>query len=276
MDIKSFFSEPLNPSDVTPLVIQATSELTEALKGISKPNIESDIREFYNGFDTDIQNEIVDICLNPVKGNPFFRNLMSDYGISYEDVMTHFVYAGGNPPPSDSSDQVRHYNYHKMAFPKAPSINDVDHCVCSHPIVNNCFIYDTRKQQHERNAYINVGNCCIKRFMKHSGRTCVLCKEPHHNRKNNLCNNCRTLGYDICEECGEPNVCKNLCEGCIKQRCKSCKNAYKEKGHYCYSCSKKHCGTCDTPYKLDEREHWRKECKRCWWKRKNLEKCEVL
>ena len=213
-----------------------------------------------------------------MKGHPFFSNLLTNYGISYEVVMEHFVYAGGNPPPNDNSDQVRHYNYHRMAFPKAPDICDVGRCVCYHPIVNNCFIYDTRKEQTDRSAYINVGNCCIKRFMKNSGRTCCVCKEPHKNRKNNFCNDCREKGYDMCEECCEPHLYLNnkLCAGCIKQRCKSCKTAYKEIGHYCYRCSKKQCGTCDTPYKLDEREHWRKECKRCWWRRKNLERdhCE--
>jgi len=233
---------------------------------------EEAFRGFFKDFDIEIQNALVDICGNPIKSNKFFINLSNRYGLSYEVVMEHFVYAGGNAPPNDNSDQYRHWSYHTMAYPKAPLIEDVTSCVCEHPIVNNCFIFDTRKVQTDKTAYINVGNCCIKRFMKNSGRTCMLCKEPHKNRKNNLCNSCREQGYNVCEECGEAELCKELCDGCVKQRCKDCKVSHKEIGHYCLTCSKKHCGTCDKLYRLDEREAWRKECKKCWWNKKH--KCE--
>jgi|TARA_R110000744_G_scaffold184485_1_gene303903 hypothetical protein len=243
MDIRPFFGRP------EPLTVEPLSA------------------SYFEDFDH--KEVFTDICGNSIKSNKFFGNLAVNYKISYEEVLEHFVYAGGNYPPNDSQDQFRHYNYHKMAFPKAPIMEDVDACVCKHPIVNNCFIYDTRKPQTQRNAFINVGNCCIKRFMPNSKRCCMLCKGEHQNRKNNLCNDCREQGYEMCEECGEAEICKDqLCKACIEQRCKGCKTGRKEIGHYCLTCSRKYCRTCDNRYKHDEQEHWRKECKKCWLKKK--------
>jgi hypothetical protein len=214
------------------------------------------------------KDEIRNLSNNSVKSNKFFTNLMCDYHISYEDAQVFFVYAGGNLS-TRSINQSSHYNYHRMAFKNAPLLADVSNCVCEHPIKNNCFIFDTRKKQSDKSAYINVGNCCIKRFMKNSGRTCGVCKKGHKNRKDNICNLCRDYGYKTCYECQEVEICDGLCVGCLKQKCKGCKSMPKVVGHYCESCNILHCPSCDKKYKLDEREHWRKECKRCWWKKKN-------
>jgi hypothetical protein len=43
-----------------------------------------------------------------------------------------------------------------------------------------------------------LGNSCIKRFIKKSGRTCETCGEPHKNRKVNMCNKCRPTIKSYC------------------------------------------------------------------------------
>ena len=55
-------------------------------------------------------------------------------------------------------------------------------------IKRNCYI-------EKDNDVIVIGNCCIKRFMKKSGRTCSVCEAPHRNIKTNYCNRCKNEEY---------------------------------------------------------------------------------
>jgi len=50
-------------------------------------------------------------------------------------------------------------------------------CVCNHSIEENCYITNGNKE-----GVLILGNCCIKKFIPKSGRTCEICDEPHRNR----------------------------------------------------------------------------------------------
>ena len=122
----------------------------------------------------------------------FMRGL-EKYSISKAEIdRGDWVYSGGN--------QGRHLRYWKLRT-KGEEIPDLDdHCVCGHYIKENCYIENSK----DPNDIIVLGNCCIKRFLpkEASGRTCEKCRRPHRNRKDNLCNACRKLGF--CKSCQTP------------------------------------------------------------------------
>lgn len=109
----------------------------------------------------------------------FFTGL-SEYNLTKEEIQSgDWVYAGG--------DHERHLRYFYQVFPEAESLpGHEDRCVCNHPIKWNCYI-----RHKVSNEVVVLGNCCIKKFIKDSGRTCGMCGEPHKNRKDNHCNDCR-------------------------------------------------------------------------------------
>ena len=57
-------------------------------------------------------------------------------------------------------------------------------CICEHKIIGNCYITNGER-------LLVLGNCCIKKFVPDSGRTCDKCGNKHKNRKINRCNTCR-------------------------------------------------------------------------------------
>ena len=79
-----------------------------------------------------------------------------------------------------------------MAFSHLQTPEHTDRCVCDHFIQENCYITNDTDM-------IVVGNCCIKKFVNKSGRTCDKCGEPHKNRVVNRCNLCR---QGCCDSCG--------------------------------------------------------------------------
>ena len=66
-----------------------------------------------------------------------------------------------------------------------------ERCVCGHKIKENCYIT-------KDDSLLVLGNCCIKKFLPNSGRTCENCDKPHRNRKVNRCNSCR---IGVCDDC---------------------------------------------------------------------------
>lgn len=106
------------------------------------------------------------------------RELSSDKSSLYID---EWVYAGG--------DSGRHLKYFDIRYSagKQPPMHS-SHCLCSHYIVENCYIENTIT-----NLLVIVGNCCIKKFLNENNknRTCGICRTPHRNRKINLCSSCR-------------------------------------------------------------------------------------
>ena len=78
--------------------------------------------------------------------------------------------------------------------------------------------YETTEDNHiftsilyKGDEIIVLGNCCIKKFIPSSGRTCEECDEPHRNRKHNICNSCLE---NRCFECLIP--CSGKYKYCIK------------------------------------------------------------
>ena len=166
---------------------------------------------------------------------------LEKYNLSFDDIeKNNWHYCGGN---SNS-----HLKYYKLSYPNRDIPADVTICICSHPIVENCYITDGTDM-------LILGKCCIKKFIPKSSRSCEKCGLAHKNRKNNRCNECRIgicdncgISCDVkhkkCHTCTYPNsgIC-NTCETpCDYKQCYSC--TYPNSG-ICESCDKK----CDVKYK---------------------------
>ena len=112
----------------------------------------------------------------------FIKGLES-YGLSYDDIKNSWKYCGG--------DTGRHNNYFHVCFPTMSS-SDIEHeeyCICGHYIQENCYITNSTETE-----ILVLGNCCIKKFIPKSTRTCEICKSPHKNRIDNKCSVCRKFG----------------------------------------------------------------------------------
>jgi hypothetical protein len=105
-------------------------------------------------------------------------------GLDYDDVVNNWKYCGG--------DSGSHNNYFMLCYSSEKRPANEDRCVCEHPIQENCYITNGE-------LFLVVGNCCIKKFMVKSGRTCEECGSPHKNRNVNLCNLHRKW---TCSDCG--------------------------------------------------------------------------
>ena len=112
--------------------------------------------------------------------------------------------------------------------------------MCDHPIVENCYI----SKDFDINTLLIIGNCCIKRFVKSSSRTCENCNAPHKNRSLNYCNDCKEYikrGFtEKCVSCHTLN--KRLsksdkCESCNLGFCFTCNKKVDPKYKKCYSCN---------------------------------------
>lgn len=113
-------------------------------------------------------------------GDKAIRKISGKLNVTETEIVENYVYCG-----SDSDT-----DYFNLFFDMNPPIQP-DHkseCICEHKIQNNCYITDKRNK---RNSIIVVGNCCMKRFLPYSGRTCSVCSSAHKNRKDNYCNDCR-------------------------------------------------------------------------------------
>ena len=124
---------------------------------------------------------------NPTsKPSPQFLRGLKEYNLTYEQLLQEgWKYAGG------SND--RHLKYFNISSPEGETLPPfAAECVCGHRIKENCYITNDSE-------ILILGNCCIKRFIPKSGRTCEKCGEPHKNRIVNRCNDCRV---GICDGCG--------------------------------------------------------------------------
>jgi hypothetical protein len=118
-----------------------------------------------------------------------FMKGLREHNITNKEIEDgEWKYCGG--------DQGSHLNYFKLSVQKNKKDTEmplhVDKCICGHHIEENCFITNGDR-------IIVLGNCCIKRFVPKSTRTCSECGEPHRNRVVDRCNECR---IGICDGCG--------------------------------------------------------------------------
>jgi len=175
--------------------------------------------------------------INNIYFKRFCENLEA-LGLTYEEVERDYKYSGGNL--DEEGYETRHSRYFDLCFPRDPFPDKINKCMCDHPIVENCFI----SKDFDINTILIVGNCCIKRFVKSSSRTCVNCNKSHKNRTTNYCNECKECfkrGYNKkCVSCNSLN--KSLsktkkCESCLKGFCLNCNKKVDPKYKFCYSCN---------------------------------------
>jgi hypothetical protein len=173
--------------------------------------------------------------------NKYFKKFCENLealGLTYEEVERDYKYSGGNL--DEDGCETRHSRYFDMCFLRDPFPDKVKKCMCDHPIVENCFI----SKDFDINTLLIIGNCCIKRFIKASSRTCENCNAPHKNRSLNYCNDCKEYikrGFtEKCISCHSLN--KRLsktskCESCNKGFCFTCNKKIDSKYKKCYSCN---------------------------------------
>jgi hypothetical protein len=126
---------------------------------------------------------------------------LKNYDLSYEQISKQgWKYCGG--------DTGSHLNYFKLFWDDDDLPPHANECVYGHQIKYNCYITDADEEQ-----ILVLGNCCIKKFVPKSSRTCEKCGEPHKNRVVNRCHACRVGVYDGCG--------------------KKCNKSYKK----CYNCA---------------------------------------
>jgi len=99
-------------------------------------------------------------------------------------LMKDYKYCGG--------DSKEHANYFELINKHRKFHQKKQHCICGQKISDNCYITNGIE-------ILTLGNCCIKKFIDKSGRTCEKCDEPHKNRIVNRCNECRKV---YCDDCG--------------------------------------------------------------------------
>jgi len=119
----------------------------------------------------------------------FVRGLQN-YNLTFEELVNNnWKYCGGNTG--------RHLKYFRLCCKDEELPDKISECVCGHLIKENCYITDGYQ-------ILILGNCCIKKFIPKSTRTCEKCGDSHKNRIVNRCYNCRFGICDICnKECGE-------------------------------------------------------------------------
>ena len=151
------------------------------------------------------------------------RTQLAENGLTPE-TLNEYKYAGGD---GANGGNLRHLHYYELARPGEDFPEHVDHCeICDHFIVENCYL-----EHKERGAIeLVVGNCCIKRFVEDSGRTCRnLCKE---------CVNANRIAAATCDTCGarHRNRVVNRCKGCREHKCDKCGGVKTSHRTTCDSC----------------------------------------
>lgn len=109
-----------------------------------------------------------------------FENGLKRFNITPDDLKSDWKYCGG--------DRGRHLNYFKVVCPDDVEPKHEDRCICGHRIKENCYITDGK-------FILNLGNCCVKRFLQKTTRTCEVCGCSHRNRKDNRCKKCRRVMF---------------------------------------------------------------------------------
>jgi hypothetical protein len=156
-----------------------------------------------------------------------FINGLKEYELTMEQAQKDFKYCGGDGgvdrrkytlflQKKIQATQLldkpnRHLNYWMIANRNIDLPDCVENCICGHFILENCYIENITTGE-----VLVLGNCCIKRFIPKSGRTCAKCGNPHRRRKINLCFDCSS---GRCSNCGvDCNPSYKTCWGCYRLR----------------------------------------------------------
>ena len=166
--------------------------------------------------------------------NAYFKNFCKNLealGLTYEEVKQDYKYSGGS--------KGSHRNYFDLCF-SGDIPEKVLECLCEHPIKDNCYL----SKDFDYDSILIVGNCCIKKFIDKSSRTCFHCDAPHKNRTMNYCNDCKEYiirGYTKkCSSCNSLSKSlskSNKCHRCSEGSCFECNKKIDPKFKKCYSCN---------------------------------------
>ena len=127
-----------------------------------------------------------------------FMEGLKKIDLTYDEIQT-YKYAGG--------DQKSHLDYYKLIYKDIKLPDHKSSCICGHHIEENCYISNLKNDK-----IIVLGNCCIKRFVPKSKRTCDECGKEHRNSKINKCNDCK---IKYCSKCFKFNGVKyKYCYDC--------------------------------------------------------------
>lgn len=104
-----------------------------------------------------------------------FLDVLTSHSILIKD---QWQYIGG--------DTGRHLTKFRSLYPDK-TIPHEDRCICGHDIVENCYIENIYNDK-----ILVVGNCCIVSYLQQdTSKKCETCEQPHNNRMDNYCNQCR-------------------------------------------------------------------------------------
>jgi hypothetical protein len=172
----------------------------------------------------------------------FVIGLHEDYGMTYEqikDVEENWFYCGHIVVDRDTKDITESDLYKlKHYFPMLPIPDFQDSCVCRQKLyVRNEWITDMKE-------VLIIGQCCVNMFIAHSSKTCMLCKAPHRNRKDDLCKECRDKillkeKEKAKQQKQQKQRQKERDEYLASITCPDCKKTKKAEYKYCYQCNKK-------------------------------------
>jgi hypothetical protein len=105
-----------------------------------------------------------------------FLNGLAEYGMTEEDIKK-WRWCGSSVNPD---------GYWAECFPNQLPPDPVTKCICGQSILVQHWITDG-------NEFLVIGSECKNKFMVFGGKTCAMCGEPHKNRKDNHCKECRGL-----------------------------------------------------------------------------------
>lgn len=176
----------------------------------------------------------------------FFENL-AELSNNPDNPLEEWRYAGG--------DTGEHEEYFKTLFGNKQAPPHESYCICEHYIEENCYL-----QNKISGELIVVGNYCIKKHMpkNQAGRTCSDCEQPHKNRKDNFCKDCREKRKRACPRCNEKRETKKqeICNSCIEKEKRACRNCNEPRENL----QDKVCQTC---YILLNWDDYKVYCQKC-------------
>lgn len=186
---------------------------------------------------------------------PALKNGLEDIGYTIEELQQNWIYCGSNGGRWDGEKfkhpgRLQYWIQHCKHRGCDETLPDWEpECHCGQKLyTENAYLTTKKSDEDGEYDYIVIGSCCIKTFMPYGlSKMCEDCEQPHKNRKDNKCNDCREkiriekefhrLGKK-CRGWGNPRYngkrgCENIC-GTYKDRETDEIKYYKR----CWECAK--------------------------------------